>query len=152
FVGGWLALDPVVKCTYVIVQQQMRSRREGNDLRGLLASLPRQQRDKAELAGSMTSGSRAGSRAGLRATFSTLALLALILSGAFQLASPRTAQALPVRPYAQAPSGVNEPARVQTLRGALDEESKRAIYRWHDAAHQEAQTWFDKWLEKLGRA
>ena len=42
FGGAWLALDPVVKCTFVVVYQHLRSRREGDDLRGLLASLPRE--------------------------------------------------------------------------------------------------------------
>src|SRR5207302_11491357 len=43
FAGGWLALDPIVKCTFVIVYQHLRLRREGDDLRGLLASLPQAQ-------------------------------------------------------------------------------------------------------------
>ncbi|HEX2716018.1 MAG TPA: hypothetical protein VHM88_27860, partial [Candidatus Acidoferrales bacterium] len=49
FAAAWLALDPVVKCTFVIVYQHLRSRREGDDLRGLLASLPRAQQAKAEM-------------------------------------------------------------------------------------------------------
>ena len=49
FAGAWLALDPIVKCTYVVVYQHLRSRREGDDLRGLLASLPREQQKKAEM-------------------------------------------------------------------------------------------------------
>src|SRR5262249_21315454 len=33
-----------------------------------------------------------------------------------------------------------------------DEESQRAIYRWHDAEHPSPPTWFDKQLEKIGNA
>lgn len=43
FAGAWLALDPIVKCTFVVVYQHIKSRREGDDLRGLMASLPHAQ-------------------------------------------------------------------------------------------------------------
>ena len=56
--GAWLALDPIVKCSFVVVYQHLRSRREGDDLRGLLASLPREQQKKAEMIASTTAGSR----------------------------------------------------------------------------------------------
>src|ERR1700730_3089079 len=36
FAGAWLALDPIVKCSFVVVYQHLQSRREGDDLRGLL--------------------------------------------------------------------------------------------------------------------
>src|SRR5229473_2157977 len=49
FAGAWLALDPIVKCTFVVVYQHLRSRREGDDLLGLLASLPREQKKKAQM-------------------------------------------------------------------------------------------------------
>src|SRR5260370_30056388 len=57
--GAWLALDPIVKCTFVVVYQHLRSRREGDDLRGLLASLPRDQRKKAEMIASAGAAGRA---------------------------------------------------------------------------------------------
>src|SRR6266850_844104 len=82
FAGAWLALDPIVKCSFVVVSQHLQSRREGDDLRGLLARLPRE-------------------------------------------------------------------AQVQKLRRALDEESRRAIYRWHDAEHPSPPTWFDKLLDRI---
>src|SRR5713226_9999417 len=47
--GAWLALDPIVKCSFVVVYQHLQSRHEGDDLRGLLASLPREQQKKAEM-------------------------------------------------------------------------------------------------------
>jgi hypothetical protein len=47
--GAWLALDPVIKCTFVVVYQHLRSRREGDDLRSLLANLPREQQKRAQL-------------------------------------------------------------------------------------------------------
>src|SRR5882672_7861185 len=49
FAGAWLAFDPIVKCSFVVVHQHLRSRREGDDLRGLLASLPREQQKKAQM-------------------------------------------------------------------------------------------------------
>src|SRR6266852_2831721 len=62
FAGAWLALDPIVKCTYVVVYQHLRSRREGDDLRGLLASLPREQQKKAAMIASMEGGRPEGDR------------------------------------------------------------------------------------------
>src|SRR5262252_879256 len=59
FAGAWLALDPIVKCTFVIVYQHLRSRREGDDLRGLLASLPREQQKKAQMISPRGSSGRA---------------------------------------------------------------------------------------------
>jgi hypothetical protein len=142
FAGAWLAVDPIVKCTYVIVYQHLRSRREGDDLRGLLASLPREQKDRAELIGSTgTEG---------RAMLASLVLLATILIGTFQTASAR-AQASPNRSSATT-VGSTEQMRIQKLRKALNEESQRAIYRWHDAEHSATPTWFDKLLEKIGQA
>jgi len=140
FAGAWLAVDPIVKCTYVIVYQHLRSRREGDDLRGLLASLPREQKDKAELIGS------AGPEG--RQMFASFVLLATILTGTLQTASAR---ALPNRTSAATPAASTEQIRIQKLRQALDEESQRAIYRWHDAEHPATPTWFDKLLEKIGQ-
>ena len=56
FAGAWLALDPIVKCSFVVVYQHLRSRREGDDLRGLLASLPREQEKKTQMMASTTAG------------------------------------------------------------------------------------------------
>jgi hypothetical protein len=35
---------------------------------------------------------------------------------------------------------------------ALDQESQRATYRWHDAEHPSPPTWFDKLLVKIGHS
>jgi hypothetical protein len=144
FAGAWLALDPIVKCTYVIVYQHLRSRREGDDLRGLLASLPREQQKKAEVIAAGGAGRRAG-----------IGVLAILL-GAILLGAPRA-----IARAAQAPIDEHSAAaaadsarleRVQKLRHALDEESQREIYRWHDADHPSPPTWFDKLMAKIGRA
>src|SRR5580704_12936421 len=79
FCGAWLALDPVVKCTFVVVYQHLRSRREGDDLRGLLASLPRQRKKKAEMIGSAGDGRGA--------QIASFVILAAMLLGASQLAA-----------------------------------------------------------------
>jgi hypothetical protein len=42
-------------------------------------------------------------------------------------------------------------ARIQQLRQALDVESRRAIYRWHDAEHASPPNWFDKLVAKIER-
>ena len=84
FAGAWLALDPVVKCTFIAVYQHLRSRREGDDLRGALASLPREQQKKAEII--------AASRSGNRAMMAPLVVLAAILLGASQTARVRAAR------------------------------------------------------------
>src|SRR5215472_13824025 len=144
FAGAWLALDPVVKCTFVVVYQHLRSRRDGDDLRALLASLPREQQKKAELITSTGSGSRA--KAALFVVFAT------ILAGGWQTASARAAQA-PLRlNRLETVSDSARQARVQKMRQALSEESQRAIYRWHDAEHPSPPTWFDQQLSKMGHA
>lgn len=141
FAGVWVALDPIVKCTFVIVHQHLRSRREGDDLRGLLAILPRDQQKKAETIGLI------GDRRGLKVGASIV--LAAILLGA----------SLSTAPAAQVPSRTTETAadsarqnRVGKLHHALDEESQREIYRWHDADHPNPPTWFDKLLAKTAHA
>jgi hypothetical protein len=143
FGGAWLALDPVVKCTFVVVYQHLRSRREGDDLRGLLASLPSQQKKKAEMIGS--------ARAGRAAGIAWLAILAAILLGPSQIAA-RSTHALPSRSIAETAADPARQERVQALRQALDEESQRAIYRWHDTEHPSPPTWFDNALAKIGHA
>jgi hypothetical protein len=141
FAGAWAAIDPIVKCTFVAVYQHLRSRREGDDLRGLLASLPREQQKKSEMvAGGAARGGRIGA----------IVCLCAVLAGGFQASPARAAQALPSA-SAQISADSAEQARVQTLRQALHEESQRDIYRWHDADHPSPPTWFDRLLAKIGR-
>jgi hypothetical protein len=143
FAGAWLALDPIVKCTFVVVYQHLRSRREGDDLRGLLANLPREQQKKTQMI--------ASSAAGSKVMMGALAVLATILAG-----TPRTAMASATQESLNGSSteaagdSVRE-TRVQKLRHALDEESQRAIYRWHDAEHPSPPTWLDRLLVEVRR-
>ncbi|MGA7913700.1 MAG: DUF4129 domain-containing protein [Candidatus Acidiferrales bacterium] len=143
FGGAWLALDPVVKCTFVVVYQHLRSRREGDDLRGLLASLPRERKKKAEMIVSAGDARAAG--------VASLLILVAILLGSSQ-ASARSTPAPPSRSAAETAADSTRQKRVQELRQALDEESKRAIYRWHDSEHLNPPTWLDKELAKIGAA
>jgi hypothetical protein len=143
FGAAWLALDPVVKCTYVVVYQHLRARREGDDLRALLASLPREQKKKAEMIGF------AG--AGLGATIAPLVIFAAILLGPSQIAA-RSTQVAPSRSAAETAPDAARPERVEKLRQALDSESQSAIYRWHDSEHPSPPTWFDEALAKIGNA
>jgi hypothetical protein len=142
FTGTCLALDPVVKCTFVAVYQHLRSRREGDDLRGLIASLPRERQKKAQMtastatAGSVVSG----------------ALLLVILGGIVLTPSAGVAQVPAARSISASPDDAGRAVRVERLRQALDQESQRAIYRWHDAEHPSPPTWFDKLLFKIGQA
>jgi len=138
FAGAWLALDPIVKCSFVIVYRHLRSRREGDDLRGLLANLPREQRKKAEMIASGTAGGR---------LISALVVLVAILGGVSQAAR---AQTPPAPSSAETLTDSARQARIHQLRQALDVESRRAIYRWHDAEHPSAPNWFDKLLAKIG--
>lgn len=144
FAGAWLALDPVVKCTFIAVYQHLRSRREGDDLRGALASLPREHQKKAELI--------AASRPGGRAMIASLVVLALILLGASQTARARAANVSLNPGGAETLAGSTNQTRVQKLREALDRESQRSIYRWHDAEHPSPPTWLDKLLGKIGHS
>jgi hypothetical protein len=142
--GSWLALDPIVKCTFVVVYQHLRSRREGDDLRGLLASLPRDQRRKAEM---IASAGSAG-----KAMLVSFALLATTLLVGAQTARARGAQMPSGRSSVEWAADSTQEARVHKLRRALGEESQRAIYRWHDAEHPSPPTWFEKHLSKVGHA
>ncbi len=144
FAGAWVALDPIVKCTYIVVYQHLRSRKEGDDLRGLLASLPREQQKKAEVIASKVPGGR-------------LATGALMLVAAILISLSLTTPAFAAQPPASETTAVTErdpsrEARIEQLRRALNEESQRAIYRWHDAEHPSAPTWFDRLLAKIGKA
>jgi Domain of unknown function (DUF4129) len=138
FAGAWLALDPIVKCSFVVVYQHLRSRREGDDLRGLLASLPREQQKKAQMIASTTAGSR---------LIGALVVMAAILAGVPQAARAEQTPPAPNRVETLADSA--RQARIQQLRQALDVESRRAIYRWHDAEHPSPPNWFDKLLAKI---
>jgi hypothetical protein len=139
FGGAWLALDPIVKCSFVVVYQHLRSRREGDDLRGLLASLPREQQKKAQ----MIAPTRAGGK-----LVGALVVLGAILVGVSQAA--RAEQTPPALNRVETPTDSARQARIQQLRQALDVESRRAIYRWHDAEHTSPPNWFDKLLAKIG--
>ncbi len=142
FAGAWLALDPIVKCSFVVVHQHLQSSHEGDDLRGLLASLPREQQKKAQMIASTAAGGRVA--------IGALVLLAAILAGTSPMASARAAQASLTRSSTGTPADTAREAQIQKLRRALDEESRRAIYRWHDAEHPSPPTWFDKLLDKIG--
>lgn len=142
--GAWLALDPIVKCSYVVVYQHLRSRREGDDLRGLLASLPREQKKKAQMIASSAPGGRV--------IIGALVLLSAILTGVCQTSSARTAQESLTPSSTGTSADSAREARIQKLSQALSEESRRAIYRWHDAEHPSPPTWFDRLLTKIGRA
>lgn len=144
FAGAWLALDPIIKCTFAVVYQHLRSRREGDDLRGLLASLPHEQQKKAQIIASSTSGHTVITGA--------LFVLATTLLSICLNAPARAAQAPATRDATQARGGSVREGRIQQLRQALSQESKRAIYHWHDAEHPSPPTWFDKLLGKIGQA
>jgi len=138
FAGAWLALDPIVKCSFVVVYQHLQSRREGDDLRGLLASLPREHQKKAQMIASTAAGGRVATGA--------LVVLAAILAGTSPMAAARAAL---TRSSAETTTDTAREAQIQKLRRSLDEESRRAIYRWHDAEHPSPPTWFDKLLDKI---
>lgn len=138
FAGTWLALDPVVKCSFVVVYQHLRSRREGDDLRGLLASLPREQQKKARMIASTGAGTR---------LIGALVVLVAILAGVPPAVHAEQTPPAPNRVETFTDSA--HQARVQQLRQALDVESRRAIYRWHDAEHPSPPNWFDKLLAKI---
>lgn len=142
FAGAWLALDPIIKCSYVVVYQHLRSREEGDDLRGLLANLPRERQNKAQMAGLVSSTSSA--------SINALLVLFVLLASSF-LTSPVFAAQAPAQ-NAPTYSDPAHQAQIERLRHALDEESQRAIYRWHDAEHPNPPTWFEKKLRSVGRA
>jgi len=142
FAGAWLALDPIVKCSFVVVHQHLRSRREGDDLRGLLASLPREQKKKAQMIASSATGGKVA--------LGALVVLAAVLVNASSIA--RAAQTPLTQSSAETQLDAARQVQIQKLRRALDEESRRAIYRWHDARHPSPPTWFDKQLERIGNA
>ncbi len=144
FAGAWLALDPIIKCTFVVVYQHLRSRVDGDDLRGALASLPREQQKHADAVASAGSGRRA-----IIGASATLALLLLVSS---QIAAARPAQVPPNAGGAETANDSARQARVQKLRQSLDVESQRTAYRWHDAQQPGPPTWFDRLLARIGHA
>jgi len=76
-----------------------------------------------------------------------LVVLVAILAGVSQVAGAVQTAGPP-----NAVENVNDSARqarIQQLRKALDVESGRAIYRWHDAAHPSPPNWFDKLMAKI---
>lgn len=144
FAGAWVALDPIVKCTYVVIYQQLRSLREGDDLRGLLASLPREQQKKAEMVSA--TGVGRGVRVGVGVA------LTVILLGGSQMMSAAAVQARPSQSSIVTPADSAQQDRVKKLSQAIHAESQREIYRWHDSAHPSPPSWFDKVLTKIGQA
>lgn len=143
FGGAWLGLDPVVKCTFVVVYQHLRSRREGDDLRGLIASLPSREKKKAEMIGSAGVGRGAG--------IASFVIFAVILLNPSQIVA-RATLAAQNGGIAETAADPARQERVQELRQALDKESQRAIYRWHDTEHPNPPTWFDKELARIGHS
>jgi uncharacterized protein DUF4129 len=142
--AAWLALDPIVKCTFVVVYQHLRSLRQGDDLRGLLASLPHEQQKKAEMV--------ASAGAGRGVMIRSLAVLAIVCLGGFQTPRANAAHVSVNRSIGETAADSAHHVRVEELRHALNEESQRAIYRWHDAEHPSPPTWFDKLIAKIGHA
>ena len=88
----------------------------------------------------------ASAAVGGRVTTGALVVLALMLGCTSPLAAARVAL-----PSSSAEAAAHTPreAQIQTLQRALDEESRRAIYRWHDAEHPSPPTWLDKLLVKI---
>src|SRR5262249_1374405 len=125
FAGAWLALDPIVKCSFVVVHQHLRSRSEGDDLRGLLASLPRERRQRRQMIVPAT--------VRRSAPFGAVIVLVAVLAGTSLSPIATATQATPTQLGSEATA--EHQAQVQKLRRALDQESQRAIYRWHDADH-----------------
>lgn len=140
FAGAWMALDPIVKCSFVIVYQHLRSRREGYDLRDALASLPRQ---KKSVASATTASMRKVQAVAL------IMVLTLLIGAKPVLALPAAQDSTVATADITEDSGRD--SRVQKLRKALDEESQRAIYRWHDAEQSSPPNWFDKLMAKMGQ-
>src|SRR5213592_1962879 len=70
----------------------------------------------------------------------------------FLTATARAEQVPSARSTTETPGNSAREARIQRLRQALDQESQRAIYRWHDAEHPSPPTWFDKLLVKIGHS
>lgn len=144
FAGAWLALDPVIKCTFVVVYQNLRSNLDGDDLRGRLATLPREQRKHAEVVASAATGRRA--------MIGGSATLALLLLAGSQIAAARPAHSAPNARGAEITNDAARQSRIQKLRQSLAVESQSAVYSWHDAEHPSPPSWLDRLLERIGHA
>ena len=145
FAGAWLALDPIVKCTYVVVYQHLRSRREGDDLRGLLASLPREQQKKAEMI--------ASTGAGRSVKIGAAVVAAAIFLGFRQATSARAAQAPPTQSIAETPTDSAQPANAfkNCAKLWIANPSARFIAGTMQSTRAPP-TWLDKLLAKIGHA
>jgi hypothetical protein len=84
-------------------------------------------------------------------TATSILLFTVLISASPLSAFPR-AQDSTAQTTADTTGDVAREARVQTLRRALDAESQRAIYRWHDAEQPSAPTWFDKLMTRIGKS
>lgn len=144
FGGVWVALDPIVKCTFLVVYQHLRSREDGDDLRGILANLPRELRTEA---GTATPAGAARSAL----TASLLVAVMFLLVGS-QTLSARAAQQPASSGGADTVKESARQARVEKLRASLETESQRAAYRWHDAEHPTPPTWLERQLSRIGAA
>ena len=141
--GTWLALDPVVKCTYVVVYQHLRSRREGDDLRGLLAGLPRGEEKRTAMMGSGRTA-----RLGVCVLF-----YACLLGGFPTTAAVIQADGSSVQGAIPSADDSMRQQRVDRLERALAEESQRAIYRWHGAESPPTPPgWLARLLQKIKHA
>src|SRR5258706_9222045 len=140
--GAWLALDPIVKCSFVVVYQHLQSRREGDDLRGLLASLPREHQKKAQMIASTAAGRKVATGA--------LVVLAAVLAGASHTVTAGASQASLTRSSTETLGASAREARIQKVAQALDAERERAIYRWHDAGHRRPPAWVHRQRLRVG--
>jgi len=94
----------------------------------------------------------APSKAGSNAAIGALLVLAVVLACTSLPSIARAAQAPLTQSSAEALPNPARQMQAEKLRRALDKESQRAIYRWHDAEHPSPPTWFDKLLERIGNA
>jgi hypothetical protein len=105
---------------------------------GLLARLPREH-EKKEL---VTASFRVGGRL-IGIFFVAFAVIAGVEAA-------RAQQNPPTPNKTETAADSARQVRIAHLRQAIDVESQRAIYRWHDAEHPSPPNWFDKLLTKIG--
>lgn len=142
--AAWLAVDPIVKCTYIVVFQHLRSRREGDDLRGALARLPRVQGKKTKMIASDTPSGRLAKSSSL--------MIVAVLTGVLMAMPVSAAQVATTSGAVDTAESSAREARIERLRTALNQESQRSIYQWHDAEHPTPPTWFDRLMTKIGNS
>jgi len=128
FAGAWLALDPIVKCSFIslfisICVQDVK----GDDLRGLLASLPREQKRKAQMIAAPASGSNAAIG---RVCSSWLAVLTCTFSAA-ESARARRGRRLNAKQRGGAAQSDAPVTGGKKCDAHLTRNRRRAIYRWH---------------------